>query len=107
MWIKSKVIVFFGINDRFAGMYVVDNEDQILILKELFYDFPYYYKVYDDIPRLTEAMVDTTIDPESGDITAEIKDINRMNKRIKKNKSELNTSFEKLQEKIKKALELK
>ena len=107
MWIKSKIIVFFGINDRFAGMYVVDNEDQISILKELFYDFPYYYKVYDDIPRLTEAMVDTTIDPESGDITAEIKDINGLNKRIKKNQSELNIPFKKLQEKIKKALELK
>lgn len=55
-WIKSKVVVFFGLNNQFAGMYLVDNQEQVDLISTLVYDFPYYFKIYDDIPRLTESI---------------------------------------------------
>lgn len=55
-WIKSKVVVFFGIGNQFAGMFTVDSQEQIDMLQKLMYEFPIYYKVYDEIPRIEEAI---------------------------------------------------
>jgi hypothetical protein len=84
MWIKSKVVVFFGINNQFAGMYLVDNQEQVDLITKLVYDFPYYCKVYDDIPRLSES-VTFNMDGKKGEVITHITDIDGVVKNVPKN----------------------
>lgn len=66
-WIKSKAVIFLGLEDRFAGIFIADNQEQIDMIRELMYDYPYTCTVYDDISRLTEC-VTVTRDVEDGTI---------------------------------------
>lgn len=54
-WIKSKVAVVTGINNQFACICIVENQQQILKLKEKF-DFPYLVELYDEIPTIDEVL---------------------------------------------------
>lgn len=47
-WIKSKIAIVLGINNQFAGMCLVENEEQIKKIREE-YDFPYLVQIVDDI----------------------------------------------------------
>jgi hypothetical protein len=67
-WIKSKVIIFFGLNNQFAGMYLVDTHEQVEMIKNLVYDFPYSFEIYEDIPRLTEV---TSVNVDRAEKTVE------------------------------------
>jgi len=99
-WIKSKVVVFFGLNNQFAGMYIVDNTEQVEAIQKLVYDYPYHYKIYDDIPRLDES-VSLHMDYATGDIATHITDIDGVVKDVKKNVKdfmETNDFFEKIAE---------
>lgn len=75
IWIKSKVVVFYGINNQFAGMYIADNQEQIQMLEKLVYGFPMYYKVYEDIPRITESIKKIKMDAKDGTVNTQIEDI--------------------------------
>ncbi len=98
-WIKSKVLVIFGINNQFAGMYVVENIVEVELIMKLAYDFPYHYKLYDDIPRLNESVriVSGWVD---GLITTSITGIDGDVKSIAKHVSSLMDSKEILFKKI-------
>lgn len=98
-WIKSKVVVFFGLNNQFAGMYIVDNQDEVDLIMKLVYDYPYYCKVYDDIPRLDES-VKFTIDGKSGSVSTQITDIDGNVRNIPKSPDEIMERPEDLFKKI-------
>jgi hypothetical protein len=72
-WIKSKVVVFFGIGNQFAGMYIADNQEQIKMLEKLVYGFPMHFRVYDEIPRITDCI--KSINTYGNVITTEVEDI--------------------------------
>lgn len=74
-WIKSKVVVFFGINNQFAGMYIADNKEQIEMLEQLVYGFPLYYKVYDDIPRIEDCIKSIKMDGLNATVDTQIEDV--------------------------------
>jgi hypothetical protein len=67
-WIKSKIVVFFGMYDRFADMFNA--------IASLVYPFPYYYKIYDDIPRFSESASNVTMDYKDKSVSMELKSIN-------------------------------
>lgn len=71
--IKSKVIIFFKGNDEFVDMCIIDNTEQAELLSRTAYDFPCYYRIYDDIPRATEFKF--KIDSKSKSIRTEFKSI--------------------------------
>jgi len=77
-WIKSKIVVFFGVNERFADMFTVDSQFEIDLIHSTVYPFPYYYKVFDDIPRVSESVSKMTMNGEEKSISVEMKSINGM-----------------------------
>ena len=52
-WIKSKIAVVLGINNQYAGMCIVNNQDELDKIKGE-YDFPYLVEVIEDIPSLED-----------------------------------------------------
>jgi hypothetical protein len=52
-WIKSKIAVILGINNQYAGMCYVNNQDELDEVKKE-YDFPYIVEIIEDIPSLEE-----------------------------------------------------
>lgn len=95
-WIKSKVVVFFGLNNQFAGMYLVDNQEQVDLISTLVYDFPYYFKVYDDIPRLNES-ISIQMDTADNLVFATITDIDGFTKKVCKTHAS-QSLFDKIEE---------
>lgn len=98
-WIRSKVVVFFGLEERFAGMFLVDNQEQVDLIMKLVYDFPYHCKVYDDIPRLNESL-SFSMDGATGEVITHITDIDGGIKNIPKNAKEIMSDKEMLFKKI-------
>lgn len=52
-WIKSKIAVVLGINNQYAGMCMIDNEEELDKVKTA-YGFPYAVMIVEDIPSLEE-----------------------------------------------------
>tara|TARA_R110001592_G_scaffold298074_1_gene568624 strand:+ start:1902 stop:2240 length:339 start_codon:yes stop_codon:yes gene_type:complete len=80
-WIRAKVVVFFGLNNQFAGMYLVDTKEQVDLIMKLVYDYPYHCKVYEDIPSLNESL-QFDINMVTGSIVTHITDIDGLTKSV-------------------------